>query len=108
LICSIICFFSFSAPVSRGARKGEWGLLASAKGCLFAGEPRTSLFDLFLGGTANPEGVRQRTDKAEARRAASAQAVFPSRRAREKAVAEKDNGMTRREARQLERATNSK
>ena len=35
------------------------------------------------------EGVRQRTDKAEARRAASAQASFPSRRAREKTVPEK-------------------
>jgi hypothetical protein len=43
----------------------------------------------FLGGTTNPEGVRQRTDKAEARRAASAQASFPPRRARQKAVPEK-------------------
>jgi len=47
---------------------------------------------LFLGGTANPEGVRQLTDKAEARRAASAQAAFPSRRAREKPVPEKEIG----------------
>ena len=33
------------------------------------------------------------TDKAEARRAASAQADFPSRRAREKAVPEEVNGI---------------
>jgi len=57
------------------------------------GSQETSLFDLFLGGTANPKGVRQRTDKAEARRAASAQAAFPSRRAREKAVPEKEAGL---------------
>ena len=48
---------------------------------------------LFLGGTANPEGGRQRMDKAEARRAASAQASFPSRRAREKTVPEKVIGV---------------
>jgi len=53
------------------------------------GSQETSLFGLFLGGTANPEGGRQPTDKAEARRAASAQAAFPSRRAREKAVPER-------------------
>jgi len=47
---------------------------------------------LFLGGTANPKGVRQRTDKAEGRRAASAQAAFPSRRARAKSVPEKEDG----------------
>jgi hypothetical protein len=45
----------------------------------------------FLGGTANPEGVRQGTHKAEARRAASAQAAFPYGRASEKKVPEKDN-----------------
>ena len=44
---------------------------------------------LFLGGTANPEDVRQLTDKAEARRAASAQTSFPSRPACEKAAPEK-------------------
>ena len=48
------------------------------------GSQETSLFDLFLGGTANPEGGRQQTDKAEARRAASAQGHSPARRAREK------------------------
>jgi hypothetical protein len=52
----------------------------------------------FLGGTANPEGGHQRTGKAEARRAASAQAAFPSRRAREKAVPEKEDGMKRIQA----------
>jgi hypothetical protein len=59
------------------------------------GSQETSLFVLFLGGTANPEGVRYLTDKAEARRAASAQAAFPSRRAREKAVPEKVYGKNR-------------
>jgi hypothetical protein len=49
----------------------------------------TSFFDLFLRGTANPARVRQLTDKAEARRAASAQASFPARRACEKTVPEK-------------------
>jgi hypothetical protein len=48
---------------------------------------------LFVGGTANPKGVRQLTDKAEARSAASAQASFPSRGAREKAVPEKVIGV---------------
>jgi hypothetical protein len=45
------------------------------------------------GWIANPEGGRQRTDNAEAFRAASAQASFPSRRAREKAVPEKVTGV---------------
>jgi len=94
LICSIILFFSpFLRPFLAGHEKGEWGLLASAKGCLFAGEPRKlRSIVLFLGGTTNPEGVRQRTDKAEARRAVSAQAAFPSRRARVKAVPERKRG----------------
>jgi hypothetical protein len=92
-------FFSFSAPVSRGARKGRVGPARQAKGCLFAGEPRnfvlwgftrhSPLSFLLLAGTANPEGVRQLTDKAEAGRAASAQASFPSHRAREKTMPEK-------------------
>jgi hypothetical protein len=46
-----------------------------------------------LGGTANRGGGRQRTDKAEARRAASAKAAFPSRRAREESVPEKVTGL---------------
>jgi hypothetical protein len=49
------------------------------------------------------EGGRQQTDKAEARRAASAQAAFPSRPARAKAVPEKDKGMMRTQARQQEK-----
>jgi hypothetical protein len=61
---------------------------------LLRGSQETSAFVLFLGGTANPEGVRQLTDKAEARRAASAQVSFPSRRAREKTVPEKVMRMT--------------
>ena len=65
------------------------GPARQAKGCFLWGSQETSQFDLFLGGTANPEGGRQQTDKAEARRAASAQAAFPSRRAREKPVPEK-------------------
>ena len=60
------------------------GPARQAKGCFLWGSQETSFFDLFLGGTANPEGVRQRTDKAEARRAASAQGQSPSRRARER------------------------
>jgi hypothetical protein len=63
---------------------------------------------LFLGGTSNPEGGRQRTDKAEARRAASAQAAFPSRRAREKTVPEKDNVARRTQAEQQEKRTTLK
>jgi len=68
------------------------GPARQAKGCFLWGSQETSLVVQFLGGTANREGVRQLTDKAEARRAASAQASFPSRRAREKLVAEKENG----------------
>jgi len=68
------------------------GPARQAKGCFLRGCKETSRFDLFLGGTANPEGFRQQTDKAEARRAASAQASFPSRRAREKTVPEKVTG----------------
>ena len=64
------------------------GPARQAKDCSLRGSQETSLFGLFLGGTANPEGGRQQTDKAEARRAASAQVAFPSRRAREKAVPE--------------------
>jgi hypothetical protein len=53
---------------------------------------------LFLWGTANPKGVRQLTDKAEARRTSSAQAAFPSRRARENTVSEKDNSRGKTQA----------
>ena len=68
------------------------GLLASAKGCLFAGEPRNFALRYVSWGNRKPGGCR-RGDKAEARRAASAQAAFPSRRAREKAVPEKGRGI---------------
>jgi hypothetical protein len=44
------------------------------------------------------------TDKAEACRAASAQAAFPSRRAREKTVPEKGNGIRNTQAIQKEKA----
>jgi hypothetical protein len=43
-----------------------------------------------------------------ARRAASPQAAFPSRRAREKAVPEKDIGMMRTQARQQEQGASFK
>ena len=68
------------------------GPARQAKGCFLRGSQETSRFDLFLGGTANPEGGCQQTDKAEARRAAGAQASFPSRRACEKTVPEKVPG----------------
>jgi len=99
LIPSVTVFSPFLSLSSRGT-PSEWGLLAKPRAAFSAQRLRfcpllvtrhlslvTAL--LFLGGTANPEGGRQRTDKAEARRAASAQAAFPSRRAREKAVPEK-------------------
>jgi hypothetical protein len=85
-------FLLFCARFSRGT-KGRGGPARQAKGCFLRGSQETSLLFLFLGGTANPKGVRQLTDKAEARRAASAQASFPSRRACEKAVPEKVMGI---------------
>jgi hypothetical protein len=72
------------APIGRAKKKS------------FLSAPRIAsgrLSERNIGGTTNPEGVRQLTDKAEARRAASAQASFPSRRAREKTVLEKENGI---------------
>ena len=33
-------YSDFLRPFLAGHEKGEWGLLASAKGCLFVGEPR--------------------------------------------------------------------
>jgi len=73
-------FFSFSAPFLVGHLK-RVGPARQAKGCFLWGSQETSLVDLFLGGTANPEGGEA---EAEARRAASAQGHSPSRRAREK------------------------
>ena len=117
-------YSDFLPRFSRGIKEASDSLLASAKGCLFVGEPRHFGFAFrsslvtchlslvtalqFLGGTANPQGVRQRTDKAEARRAASAQAVFPSRRAREKAVPEKGQRVRKTQAGQHEKDTRFK
>ncbi len=95
-------FLLFCARFSRGTKRASGACSQVPRAAFLWGSQETLLFDLFLGGTANPEGVRQRTDKAEARRAASAQAAFPSRRAREKSVPEKDNGMRRIHARQEE------
>jgi hypothetical protein len=39
-----LLFSPFLRPFHAGHEKGEWGLLASAKGCLFAGEPRNFAF----------------------------------------------------------------
>jgi len=85
-------FLLFCARFSRGTKKASGACSQVPRAAFLRGSQETSLFVLFLGGTANPKGVREQTDKAEARRAASAQAAFPSRRAREKAVAEKENG----------------
>ena len=82
-------FLLFCARFSRGTKRASGACSPVPRAAFLRGSQETSLFVLFLGGTANPEGGRQRTDKAEARRAASAQAAFPSRRAREKAVPEK-------------------
>ena len=86
---------TFCARFSRGTKRASGACSPAPRAVFLWGSQETSLFGLFLGGTANPEGGRQRTDKAEARRAASAQAVFPSRRAREKAVPEKALGLAR-------------
>ena len=85
-------FLLFCARFSRGTKRASGACSPVPRAAFLRGSQETSQFVLFLGGTANPEGGRQRTDKAEARRAASAQAAFPSRRAREKAVPEKEDG----------------
>jgi hypothetical protein len=59
------------------------GLARQAKGCFLRGTKKkttTSLYRFVSWGTANPDGGEA---EAEARSAASAQASFPSRRARE-------------------------
>jgi len=56
---------------------------------------------LFLGGTANPEGGEA---EAEARSAASAQASFPARRAREKRGVEKENETKRNQTQTAEKS----
>ena len=74
----------------------------SGHGLLFVGEPRKLRFiALFLGGTANPEGGEA---EAEARSAASAQASFPARRAREKTALIRRMGRGEIKARQQEKA----
>ena len=79
----------FCARFSRGTKRASGACSQAPRAAFLRGSQETSQFVLFLGGTTNPKGVRQRTDKAEARRAASAQASFPPRRAREKSVPEK-------------------
>jgi hypothetical protein len=86
-------FFSpFLRPFLAGHKRASGACSQVPRAAFLRGSQETSLFVMFLGGTANPEGVRQLTDKAEARRAASAQASFPSRRACEKTVPEKMRG----------------
>ena len=70
-------FLLFCARFSRGTKRASGACSQAPRAAFLRGSQETSPFVLFLGGTANPEGVRQRTDKAEARRAAGAQAVFP-------------------------------
>ena len=77
----------FLRQFSRGAPKGERGLLARPRAAFCGGAKKLRFIALFLGGTANPEGGGA---EAEARRAASAQAAFPARRAREKKGVEKE------------------
>jgi len=67
-------FSPFLPLFSRGTQ-GELGLLARPRAAFRGGAKKRRIIVLFLGGTANPEGLRQGTDKAEGRRAASAQEV---------------------------------
>jgi hypothetical protein len=83
-------FFSpFLRPFSRGAPKGEWGLLAGPRAAFCGGAKKPRIWFCFLGGPQTGRVSVILTDKAEARCAASAQAAFPSRRPREKTVPEK-------------------
>ena len=75
--------FSPFLPLFSRSTKSEWGPARQAKGCFLRGSQEISLFDRFLGGDRKLGGCRG-GDKAEARRAASAQGQSPSRRAREK------------------------
>jgi hypothetical protein len=89
------------------------GPARQAKGCFFRQKTSLLLFARHLSlvtrlaiallGDRKPAGCR-RGGKAEARRAASAQAAFPSRRAREKTVSEKVNRMRRTQAGRHEKA----
>jgi hypothetical protein len=49
-------FLLFCARFLAGHEKGEWGLLASAKGCLFVGEPRNFAVRFVSWGNRKPEG----------------------------------------------------
>jgi hypothetical protein len=98
-------FLLFCARFLAGHQRASGACSQVPRAAFLWGSQETSVFVLFLGGTANPKGVRQRTDKAEARRAASAQASFPSRRAREKTGVENGNrGTKRNQAKQQEKA----
>ena len=82
-----VLFLLFCARLLAGHPKAS-GACSPGQGLLFAGEAKKLRFIvLFLGGTANPEGGEA---EAEARSAASAQASFPARRAREKRGVEKE------------------
>ena len=81
LISSVTVFSPFLPLFSRGTKR-RVGPARQAKGCLFAGEPRNFALRFVSWGDRKPGGCR-RSDKAEARRAASAQGLSPSRRARE-------------------------
>jgi hypothetical protein len=84
-----VLFLLFCTRLLAGHPKAS-GACSPGQGLLFAGEPRNfALSFCFLGGTANPEGGEA---EAEARSAASAQASFPARRAREKKGVEKEKG----------------
>jgi hypothetical protein len=95
-----VVFSPFLDRFSRGTR-GEWGLLARSRAAAFCGAAKKVRFIVFfLGGTANPEGG---VAEAEARSAASAQACFPTRRARESG-ARKGNGKGEVKAGQQEKS----
>ncbi len=80
IVISSVTLFLLFCPASRGALKGEWGLLARPRAAFLEGPKNHA--SRFFGGTETRRVTR--SGKAEARRAASAQAAFPSRRARKK------------------------
>ena len=82
----------FSPFLSRFSRalQGEWGLLARPRGAFCGGAKKQQLRVVSSCFLVGPQTRRVPLDgKAEPRRAASAQASFPSRRAREEKVARK-------------------
>ena len=56
LISSVTVFSPFLPLFSRGT-KSEWGLLARPRAVFCGGAKKRRSIVLFLGGTANPEGV---------------------------------------------------